>query len=714
MTQTFGDCMTPDDYQRIHALFDRTMALPTRERRAFVDREVPPGDPMRSELVAMVDAGDDSAFLASACAAGILDQVRPLDADLPSQIGNYKILRRLGQGGMGVVLLALRNDDVFHKVVALKVIGDIDDSPEINLVQRFRQERQILAGLDHPNIARILDGGSTDDGRPFYVMEYVAGSPIDEYCKRMNTDVPTRVRMMAQVCDAVDYLHAHAIAHRDIKPQNIMVTLDGQVKLVDFGIAKVETVGGVLRSVSQGAEPTMIMTPGYASPEQIAGDASGKSGDIYSVAVVLYQLLTGRLPHACPDGRPDLTARLSGTPPEPPSKGPRPIASTPGDRKVSYPDLDHVVLTALQRDPLQRYRTVQLFGEDLRRCLDGRPIAARPSSVTYTLRKAIARHPVVATVAALALVVALAGAWMAVDARFTRVDLAAQEEELAEFVAMLAAKVDGWPTGTVPANERVADMRAANALMASDTIRTLSERAPSATRVKQLVSDLRGVLDRADEVSHDQLALRKEIALVFRKIGDFESSAPLEQLADKNGAARSYRRAAVIAASLREADSSWANRQISELSGLLDGLGAPLQKENAQVPAAPVAPAEPPVQPSITRDRAPAPVVAERPTAVAPNDRLNVDPAARADVEQRLRTTTQAAAQARRNVEALRNTLASRGQSIRSDVEGILTKVDALIEEARGRLEEDDLTNAEEYLRRASYQLNKVVQAVGG
>ena len=585
MTETRGRLMTPDDYERIRALFDRTMALPAGERRAFVERQMASGDPMRSELVAMVDAGDDSALLASACTAGILDQVRPLDADLPSQIDNYKILRRLGQGGMGVVFLALRNDDVFHKVVALKVIGDIDDSPEINLVQRFKQERQILAGLDHPNIARILDGGSTDNGRPFYVMEYVAGSPIDEYCKRMNTDVPTRVRMMAQVCDAVDYLHAHAIAHRDIKPQNILVTLDGHVKLVDFGIAKVETVGGVLRSVSLGAEPTMIMTPGYASPEQIAGDASGKSGDIYSVAVVLYQLLTGRLPHAGPDGRPDLTARLSGTPPEPPSKeitkSPRPITSTPDVRKVSYPDLDHVVLTALQCDPLQRYRTVQLFGEDLRRCLDGRSIAARPSSVTYALRKAIARNPVVATVAALALVVVLAGAWMAVDARFKRVDLEAQEEELAE-------------------------------------------------------------------------------------------------------------------------------------SRLLDGLGAPLQKENAQVPAAPVALAEPPVQPSVARDRAPAPVVAESPTVVASNDRLDVDPAARADVEQRLRTTTQAAAQARRNVEVLRNTLASRGQSIRSDIEGILTKVDALIEEARGLFEEDDLTNAEEYLRRASYQLDKVVRAVGG
>ena len=310
--------MSAADFARVRSLFDQAMELPQGDRRAFLDREVPPGDPRRSELVAMVEAGDDSTFLASAFANGVLDEVRPPDAGLPSQIGHYKILRRLGKGGMGVVFLALRNDDVFHKVVALKVIGDVADSPEMDLVQRFKQERQILAGLDHPNIARILDGGNTNDGRPFYVMEYIPGSPIDEYCAQMNVDVPTRVRMMAQVCDAVDYLHANAIAHRDIKPQNILVTIDGRVKLVDFGIAKIETVRGVLGSAPR-AEPTMIMTPGYASPEQIAGDSSGKSGDVYSVAAVLYQLLTGRLPHAGSDGRPDLAARLSGTPPVPPS-----------------------------------------------------------------------------------------------------------------------------------------------------------------------------------------------------------------------------------------------------------------------------------------------------------------------------------------------------------------------------------------------------------
>jgi serine/threonine protein kinase len=709
--------MTPEDYSRIRNLFDRAMECPRADRRAFVDRELAPGDPIRSELLAMVDAGDDSAFLANAFVNGFLHLAQPPDETLPSQIGNYKILRRLGQGGMGVVFLALRNDDVFHKVVALKVIGDAEDSTEINLVQRFKQERQILAGLDHPNIARILDGGNTDDGRPFYVMEYVAGLPIDDYCTRMRTDVPTRVRMMAQVCDAVDYLHANAIAHRDIKPQNILVTAGGQVKLVDFGIAKVETIAGVLRTLPRGAEPTMIMTPGYASPEQIAGDSSGRSGDLYSVAVVLYELLTGHLPHAGRDGRPDLAARLSGTPPEPPSKemtNPlRPSTSPRGHVTVSFSDLDRVMLTALQRDPLQRYGTVQLFGEDLRRCLDGRPIAAHRPSVVYTARKAITRNRAVSAVAAVALLIALGGTWMTINTRFERVELNAKEEQLAQFVDMLATKVAGWSTRAASATEKVADIRAANDLIASETIRTLSERAPDPRRVKQLFSDLRSVLDRADAASGDEPALRKEIALVFRRIGDVESNAPLPQLADKTEAARSYRRAAVIAADLRAADDMWATRQIDELSRLLDRLGAPLEAGVTQTTQV-VEPSPPPEEPRQARDRPPRPARPETEPAAVASVLPNVDPAARADVEQRLRSTTLDAGRARRNFEALRASLAAQGQTIRGDVERLLAEVDGLIEDARGLLEQNDLANAEDHLRRASYQLKRVFQTVGG
>jgi eukaryotic-like serine/threonine-protein kinase len=704
--------MTPAEFARIRELFDRAMALPPGERSQFVESNAAPG--VRSELLAMVQAGDDSQFLATAFATGLLDEIRPV-ADMPSQIGHYKILRELGRGGMGVVYMALRNDDVFNKVVALKVIGAAALDAGASLVARFKQERQILAGLDHPNIARILDGGNTPDGRPFYVMEYVAGSPIDDYCTRMNVDVPTRVRMMAQACDAIEYLHKNAIAHRDVKPHNILVTIDGRVKLVDFGIAKVETVDGMLRSSSSVAgQPTMIMTPGYASPEQITGDSSGKTGDIYSLAVVLYQLLTGRLPYADTQGRPNLEAQLSGKAPEPPSKEfaktPKPATSMTDLRKVSMPDLDRVVLTALQRDPLQRYPTVQGFSEDLRRCLDGRPIVARRASWTYAVRKLIGRNRVAAALAVVALISVGTGAWFTFSAQIERAQLQAKEEELERFVALLNVKVNRWqePEDVVPAEEKVADVQAANRVMSSDTVRTLSERAPDPPRVKRLVASLRSVLERADELSQGQPPLRKEIALVFRQIGDFESTAPLAQLTDKQGAERSYRKAAVIAADVRSADGAWADQQLTELSTLLQGLGTTLDVASLEVPAETPEPAPPTPAPAPTRIATAEPTEATEP---APDP---VDAEARAALTQRLRTTSIDAERARRSFETLRASLASRGQTIRTDVEASLSEADSLIEDARSLLDANDLTTAEDYLRRAGFQLRKVFQAVGG
>ena len=365
------------------------------------------------------------------------------------QIGNYKILRELGRGGMGVVYLALRNDDVFHKIVALKVIGGGGAPPRrISSSDSSRSGRSSPASII-PTSRGILDGGNTEDGRPFYVMEYVAGSPIDEYCSRVSADVPARVRMIADVCEAVEYLHAHAIAHRDIKPNNILVTPEGRVKLVDFGVAKVDTVDGLVASPSSPGQATMIMTPGYASPEQIAGDPSGKSGDIYSLAVVLYQLLTGP---ASVRGR-RRTAESGGA-----AVGRGPEASEQGSRRA-----------ARSREPQRRLEThepsrsrsrradgaatrsdcgatarVQLFAEDLRRCLDGRPIVARPESSAYRFRKLVSATGSRPRWPALLIVSACAGAWMAVSVRIERAQLEAKEAEVERFVALLNAKVARW------------------------------------------------------------------------------------------------------------------------------------------------------------------------------------------------------------------------------------------------------------------------------
>jgi len=719
--------MTPDDYSRARALFDKAMDLPREDRHGFVDRNTPPEDPLRSELLAMVEAGDDSQFLATAVRSGVLEDLAADGRGPLFQVGNYKILRELARGGMGVVYLALRNDDVFHKIVALKVIGDGRSAIQANFVQRFKQERQILAGLDHPNIARLLDGGNTEDGRPFYVMEYVAGSPIDEYCSRVSADVPTRVRMIADVCAAVEYLHAHAIAHRDIKPSNILVTPEGRVKLVDFGVAKVDTVEGLVASPSAPGQPTMIMTPGYASPEQIAGDPSGKSGDIYSLAVVLYQLLTGRLPYADRDGRPNLAAQLSGADPKPPSKDLRDgakVATRGGDaRRTSHPDLDRVVLTALQRDPMRRYGSVQLFAEDLRRCLDGRPIVARPENWAYRFRKLVSRNRVAASLAGLLIVAAGAGVWLAVGVRIERAQLEAKEAEVERFVALLNSKIARWAEPqAVPVAEKVADLQAANRLMASDTLRTLSVRIPDPERLKRLVAELRRFLDRADELSQGQPPLRKEIALVYRRIGDFESNTPRVQIADKTLAAASYRRAATVAASIRSVEPSWADLQLSELGGRLQALGSPstesleptaaMQSRPAVSPSAETAAPAPIVTPAANRspgEAAPAGGPDASPEPAAP-----VDVEEKAELTKRLRTNTQDAERARRSLDVLRARLAAGGHTLRGDLLTSMSQIDSLLEDARGSLDANDLMAAGDDLRRAAYALRKLFQAVGG
>jgi hypothetical protein len=484
---------------------------------------------------------------------------------------------------------------------------------------------------------------------------------------------------------------------------------------VDFGIAKVETVA-VVGASSVAGQPTMIMTPGYASPEQLTGDSSGRTGDIYSLAVVLYQLLTGRLPYADADGRPNLQAQLSGEAPDPPSKGltrtPRPQTSVPNMRQVSYPDLDRVVLTALQRDPLQRYATVQIFAEDLRRCLDGRAIVAHPSSWTYQFRKLVGRNRLAAALAVVALLAVGIGAWLAIGAQMERIELRAKEEELERFVALLNVKVTTrWqePEQVVPVSERVADVQAANRVMASDVVRALSERAPDPPRVKQLIASLRTVLEKADELSRGQAPLRKEIAKVFRQIGDFESSAPLAQLTDKQEATRSYQRAAVIVAGIRSADEAWATQELSALSGLLQGLGSTLDV------AALDAPPEPPAPPSAREEAAAAPrVAAAAPGPASEPTAEPVDTAARDEIRQRLRTTTLDAERARKSFETLRDSLAARGQTIRSDVAASLTEAEGLLEDAKRLLDANDLLTAEDYVRRAGFQLRRVFQAVGG
>lgn len=317
--------------------------------------------------------------------------------------GEYLLLREIGHGGMGTVYLATRENDVVHKQVAVKIVrAGLADA---DVLRRFLQERDILAGLDHPGIARLIDGGSTEEGLPYFVMDYVEGERIDSWCDRRKLNVTERLKLFQSVCESVHYAHQHLVVHRDLKPANIMVTADGHVKLLDFGIAKVLDPGGASGNALQTETLMRRMTLDYASPEQVRGESVHTTSDIYALGIVLYELLTGHRPYKMRSHILHEIARvICEEEPIPPS-----IAVFDGDaRSVSETregdsvhlkrrlegDLDTILLKALQKGPSRRYSSADQFSEDVSRHLAGLPVSAQKDTLWYRASKFIGRHQV--------------------------------------------------------------------------------------------------------------------------------------------------------------------------------------------------------------------------------------------------------------------------------------------------------------------------------
>jgi serine/threonine protein kinase len=713
--------MTPEQFERLRAIFYQALSLPEGDRAAYIEAQTPGQEGVRAEMMALLkaqDPGQVSAPLAPPPLSAAPTETRPPGpAQAETRVGIYKVLRELGRGGMGTVYLAVRSDDVFSKVVALKVISL--SAAQGDFVERFKQERQILAGLDHVHIARILDGGNTEDGRPYYVMEYVDGLPIDGYCDRAGAGVTARVQVFIQVCDAVDYLHSQAIVHRDLKPSNIMVTADGQVKLLDFGIAKVQTVGGLVAGHGDG-QPTMMMTPGYASPEQIEGRTVTKSADIYALGVILYKLLTGTAPFANRDGSPNLAAQLSGQTPPPPSRNStiteKRTTGNPAEiRRRVGGDLDRVVLMALERDPAQRYETVRQFGEDLRRFLDGRPVMARHAGPLYRLSKFVGRNKIVVTLAALLAVVSCAGAWIAIQSRIQKARVEAREEALERFVNLLNTRVDHWNENADAngQNREIADVQSASQVLATEIPGVLASPAADPARVKNVIVGVHHFLERADQKSQGEAPVRKKIAVVYRQVGDLEATARTPRVSDKRDAVTEYKEAAAVAASVRPADQSWANDQLAQLDGRLGTLGSrvdtnlltPEQATPLEQPAA-AAPAR-----TARHSAAPTalPPIAPPPAPPQPT----VDAARLADIMQQLTITEAHAAQAHKNLEALRKRLAGDGQTVNQTTTASMARADSFLHGARAALGRQDLDAADDQRQKAEYEVQKVFRDVG-
>ncbi|MET0230758.1 MAG: serine/threonine-protein kinase [Rhodanobacteraceae bacterium] len=389
---------------RAGELFAQAIDLPEPERAAWL-AAVCAND-------AQTQAEVERLLRADALADAFLESPPALVAEAapaaPVAFGVHRIVRSLGVGGMGEVWLAERSDGEFEQRVAIKQLA----YPTPGLVQRFRQERQILARLEHPNIARLIDGGLDANGAPYLVMEYVEGMPITDYAREHALDVAGRLRLIVRVCAAVQYAHRNLVVHRDLKPSNIFVLADGTPKLLDFGIAK------ALAATETAATQTAarLLTPGYAAPEQFMGGPITTATDVYALGVVLYELLTATRPHVIARADPAAVAAALASDPLPPSAAiVRDSAHSRAKRRLLRGDLDRIVMTAIARDPARRYASAEAFAADLQRYLDGRPIAARGDAALYRVGKFIRRNRF--AVAAGALVIATGIAATAISVR---------------------------------------------------------------------------------------------------------------------------------------------------------------------------------------------------------------------------------------------------------------------------------------------------------
>jgi eukaryotic-like serine/threonine-protein kinase len=436
----------PPDRRAVDRIFGLALDLPDADRDDFVDRESGDDEALRSTLQRLLRAERASGAVFEAAAshnALVIEELingpakDGVDPRVGQHLGPYRLVRRIGEGGMAVVYLGERDDGQFQQRVAIKLLRrTVDAADSIN---RFKAERQILSALEHAHIARLIDGGSTAEGLPYLVTEYVEGSPITDHCRQHGLGVEERLDLFLQVIDAVHHAHQNLVVHRDLKPSNVLVDDAGRARLLDFGIAKL-----LLPSMQPGAAPLtrvgqVVMTPEYAAPEQLAGVEVTTAADIYQLGVLLHELLIGARPERSPSGGDN----APGTVPRPSTRVARGDGSgtaSPLDRprlaRRLRGDLDAILQTALQDEPTKRYASAAAMATDLRNHLRGRPIAAQPESALNLLRRLVRRSPYAFAAAVLAL--ALLVGWL-VSLQFYSQELT-RERDIAEAQARRATR----------------------------------------------------------------------------------------------------------------------------------------------------------------------------------------------------------------------------------------------------------------------------------
>jgi eukaryotic-like serine/threonine-protein kinase len=536
--------MQAERWQRLEEIFQSALDCAQQNRAVWLDTACGSDFELRCEvdaLLAAYETGDlDFTRAAFAEALSVLER-RAARVQEGQRIGPYRIVRELGRGGMSRVYLAARADQAFEKQVAIKIVEHGLDSEEVT--RRFESERQILARLDHPNITRIIDGGTTADGLPFLVMDYVEGQPIDAYCDARGLDVEARLALFQGVCAAVHYAHQHLVIHRDIKPANVLVTSDGVPRLLDFGIAK------LLAPRSQASEATRTvlrrLTPEYASPEQVRGEALTTASDVYSLGVLLYRLICGQSPYGASASSAQALERsiCDDLPERPGIAAVRAQRAPPGtgspDRlgRQLAGDLDNIVLMALRKAPQRRYASVEQFSQDITRHLAKLPVLARADTASYRAGRFIVRHRIGVAASAAMILLLIAGvlgtSWQARVARAERARAQQQFNDVRRLATSLLfefnSSIQNLP-GATPARK----------LLVQRALEYLSKLAPQ---------------------SQGDRSLQRELIEAYLKVGDLQGNPYEPNLGDTQGAADSYRKALVISAGLTEADANDAQAQ---------------------------------------------------------------------------------------------------------------------------------------------------------
>ncbi|MBV9670921.1 MAG: serine/threonine protein kinase, partial [Acidobacteriales bacterium] len=489
---------TSSEWLRIRDILGDVLDLPPEQRPSYLDNICASDQPLRARLEDLIRAhesaeaslldtplirSDSSAFSSAASRIG-------------QRFGAYRIEAQIASGGMGTVFRAVRADDEYNKQVAIKLVSIGAMSQQA--AELFRRERQVLAGLEHPNIARLLDGGTTPDGVPYIVLEYVDGQRVTSYAAAHALSVEQKLNLFLKVCSAVQYAHQHLVIHRDIKPANILVTPAGEPKLLDFGIAKI-----VELDASGQATMTALqaLTPEYASPEQLLGKSITTATDVYSLALVLYELLTGVHPFA--SARPSplrLQQAILDEDPEPPSRAVL-HEGTEGSKALAQQlrgDLDCIINKATRKTASERYPSVEQFTDDLRRHLENLPVLAQPDTLRYRATKLVRRHKTAVLSSAFAVAILLcAFAGTAYEAHVARVE-------------------------RTRAEQRFNDVRKlANALLFEihDSVQDL----PGSTPARKLIAQRS--LEYLDSLSSEQtndIGLLRELATAYERVGELQ------------------------------------------------------------------------------------------------------------------------------------------------------------------------------------------------